>query len=154
MTEYRKATEYDVETLSKLRATMICNEGVYDKTFKEELYKNTLEYLNKGLVDNSVSLWVATQNNEIIAMCCMNYFILPPNEISLSGKSAHLGNMFTLPDFRNKGIASRLLALTVSEAKDRQCDRIILVPTDNGKHLYEKFGFQPWFGAMVFFPTK
>lgn len=154
MIEYRKAIKSDTKKLSALRVAMICDGKDYDRVFREKLYTNTQEYLSKGFDDNTVSSWVATKNNEIIAMCCMSYFALPPNEVSLSGKSAHLGNMYTLPMFRNKGIASKLLELIVSEAKSRQCDRIILVPTENGKSLYEKFGFLPWFGAMAFFPTK
>jgi len=154
MIEYRKANESDIEKLSAMRVSMLCENEHYDNDFQEKLFKNTLEYMNKGLRDNSINLWVATENNEIIAMCCLNYFYLPPNELCLSGKSAHLGNMYTMPNFRNKGIASKLLKLITAEAKDSRCERIVLVPTESGKPLYEKFGFTPWFDAMVFFPRK
>lgn len=154
MFEYRKASNNDIEILSSLRVSMLCDGELYNADFKETLYKNTLEYMQNGLNDNSICLWVATEDSKIIAMCCLNYFYLPPNEISLSGKSAHLGNMYTLPAYRNKGIASKLLELIVAEAKDNHCDRVILIPTEMGSPLYSKFGFQPWFGAMVFFPTK
>ena len=154
MIGYRKATKNDIKHLSSMRVSMLCEDETYDADFQETLYRNTSEYMQNGLNDNTVSLWVATENNRIVAMCCLNYFYLPPNEISLSGKSAHLGNMYTMPAYRNKGIAAKLLELIVAEAKNNQCDRIVLVPTETGIHLYEKFGFKPWFGAMVFFPTK
>ena len=154
MIEYRKASQNDIENLSAMRVSMLCENGHYDSDFQERLFKNTLEYLNKGISDNSVGVWVATSKNEIIAMCCLSYFHLPPNELCMSGKSAHLGNMYTVPSFRNKGIASKLLEIIVAEAKKNQCERIVLVPTKSGKPIYEKFGFVPWFDAMVFFPTK
>ena len=154
MIDYRKANKNDIQEISLMRVAMICDNGQYDDDFKEKLYQNTSKYMQKGLSDNSVSLWVAAVDNKIIAMCCLNYFYLPPNEMSLSGKSAHLGNMYTVPSYRNRGIASKLLEIIVAEAKDNKCDRILLIPTEIGEPLYKKFGFQPWFGAMVFFPTK
>ena len=137
-----------------MRVSMLCDGENYDSDFQEKLYKNTSEYLSKGLSDKSISVWVATESDAIVAMCCLSYFYLPPNELCLSGKSAHLGNMYTMPDYRNQGIASRLLEFIVAKAKGNQCERIVLVPTEMGKPLYDKFGFQPWFGAMVFFPAK
>ena len=151
--EYRKACENDLEELSAMRVLMLEEEGHNDCDFKKKLYAKTFEYLREGLRDDSVSLWIATDNNETVAMCCLNYFHLPPNELSLSGKSAHLGNMYTIPCYRKNGIAMRLLELAAAEAKTNQCDRIVLVPSNAGKPLYKKFGFQPWFDAMVFFPT-
>ena len=153
MIEYRKATGYDVKKISEMRVSMLCESGYNNVEFKEILLKNTIKYLNKGLSDKNIVLWVATEKNEIISMCCLTFFYLPPNELCINGKSAHLGNMYTEPDFRNKGIASKLMELIISEAIDNQCERIVLVPTELGKHLYEKFGFKPWFDAMVFFPT-
>jgi predicted N-acetyltransferase YhbS len=137
-----------------MRVSMLCENGKYSGDFQESLYKNTVEFLRKGLRDESVCLWVAVDGNIIIAMCCINYFYLPPNELCLSGKSANLGNMYVLPGFRKKGIAGKLLGLIVIEAKNNSCERIVLVPTEMGKPLYEKFGFTSWFDAMVFFPMK
>jgi len=154
MVEYRKASKCDIEALSAMRVSMLCEGETYDSDFQEKLYKYTSEYLSRGLSDKGISLWMATENNKIVAMGCLSYFYLPPNEVSLSGKSAHLGNMYTLPEYRKQGIASKLLERIVAEAKSNQCERILLVPTEMGKPLYEKFGFQPWFGAMAFFPAK
>jgi len=151
---YRKASLDDIETLSAMRVAMLREEGCVDPGFQEKLRENTAEYLQKGLENESIGLWAAASDSEIIAMCCLSYFHLPPNELCLNGKSAHLGNMYTLPDYRRQGIASKLLELAVFEAKERQCERMVLVPTDKGAPLYEKFGFQPWFNAMVFFPMK
>jgi len=154
MIAYKKASIDDVETLSAMRVAMLCEEGYADPDFQETLFQNTSEYLRKGLSDSSIDLWVAAADDAIIAMCCLNYFWLPPNELCLNGKSAHLGNMYTLPEYRRQGIASKLLELAAAEAKSNQCERLLLVPTEQGAPLYEKFGFQPWFNAMVFFPTR
>jgi len=154
MIAYRKASFNDIEALSAMRVSMLCEEGYTDPDFQETLFRNTSDYLRRGLSDSSIGLWAAAVGDKIIAMCCVSYFHLPPNELCLSGKSAHLGNMYTLPEYRRQGIAAKLLELAAAEAKSNQCERLLLVPTEKGAPLYEKFGFQPWFNAMVFFPTR
>lgn len=154
MIQYKKASINEISELSKIRVSMLCENKDYDDEFKNKLYNNTFQYFETGIQDNNISLWIAVFYNKIVAVCCLNYFFLPPNELCLNGKTAHLGNMYTKPDFRKKGIASKLLELAIDDAKENQCERIILVPTDMGKPLYEKFGFKPWFDSMVFFPIN
>ena len=153
MIEYRKANMNDIDILTEMRVSMLCCEADYMEEFKEKLRNNTRQYIANGFMDNSFIAWVATQSGEIIAMSGLNFFVLPPNDWCPGGKTAYIGNMFTLPDFRKKGIASKLVSLNVEEAKEHGCERILLNATDMGRPIYEKYGFETSPTAMAYYPN-
>ena len=72
----------------------------------------------------------------------ISFFNLPPNDWCPDGKTAYIGNMFTLTDYRKQGIATKILSLLVEEAETLGCERILLNPTDMGKPVYGKYGFE------------
>ncbi len=150
--EFRKATLLDAETLSRMRSDMFREEENYPETFLNLLFGNTKQYIENGLADGSFSAWVAEEGGDIIAMGGAAYFTLPPNDWCPGGKTAYIGNMYTLPSFRRKGIASRLLALIIEEAKENLCQRILLNTSDMGRPLYEKHGFADSPTAMALYP--
>lgn len=149
---YRKANLSDIDTLAQMRIAMICEETAYSESLKNLIYDNTKQYIADGIMDNSFVSWVAVEDNEIIAMSGVNFFSLPPNDWCPNGKTAYIGNMYTVPTFRKRGLASRLLTLVVDEAKSRGCERILLNTTDIGRHLYEKHGFDISPTAMALYP--
>jgi GNAT superfamily N-acetyltransferase len=69
----------------------------------------------------------------------------------LNGKVAYIGNMFTYPEYRNQGIATKLFSLTVDTAKELGCKEILLDATNMGKPLYKKYGFRKAEDAMCYF---
>ncbi len=123
---YRKANLEDADKLSQLRVEMLLAEEPYGEGFQSVLYKNTRQYLLEGLRDGSFSGWVAVEGDMILAMGGAAYFTLPPNGWCPAGKTAYIGNLYTLPGYRGQGIASRLLELITDEAKDRGCQRVLL----------------------------
>jgi GNAT superfamily N-acetyltransferase len=50
-------------------------------------------------------------------------------------------NVFTEPQWRRHGIAGLLVGEIVTWSKDQRLDRLILHALDEGRSLYEKFGF-------------
>ncbi len=62
---------------------------------------------------------------------------------------AYLANVYTLPEYRGRGIATRLIKEGVSELKGRGIGRILLHSSDMAKPLYEKLGFEAGSNYMV-----
>ena len=154
MIQYRKATILDVDQLALMRVDMICENPGCPKRLMHELRVNTQDYMAKGLAEDNLCLWLAEENDKPVAMSSLNYFFLPPNDRCVSGKTAYIGNMYTLPNYRRQGIAKKLLALNVEEARKHKAERVILNPTEVGRTLYEPFGFVPWSDALVLYPLK
>ncbi len=150
--EFRKAALSDVEVLSRLRVDMLREEENYSEAFLSLMFGNTMQYIKNGFTDSSFSAWMAEDNGNIIAMGGAAYYTLPPNDWCPSGKTAYIGNVYTVPAFRRQGIASRLLSLIIEEAKENLCQRILLNASDMGRPLYEKFGFAGSPTAMAMYP--
>lgn len=154
MIQYRKANIYDAAELAQMRIDMICEGPGCAKEMIRQVKVNTREYLAKGLAEDSLCLWVAEEGGRLVAMSCLNFFFLPPNDRCTSGKTAYLGNMYTHPDYRRHGVAKALLARNLGEARKRGVERLILNPTEVGRPLYESSGFEPWSEALVSYPLR
>lgn len=150
--EYKKASLSDIGILTDMRINMLCEESPLTDGQKRLIAEKTMEFLFNGLSDNSVVSWVAANAGDIVGMGCVNFFSFPPNDWCPIGKTAYIGNMYTLPGFRGQGIALTILTYLVDEVKSRQCQRILLNATDMGRPLYEKCGFEDSPTAMALYP--
>jgi predicted acetyltransferase len=68
----------------------------------------------------------------------------------LSGKVAYIGNMFTYPDYRKQGIATKLFSLSMDSAKEAGCKEVFLDATEMGRPIYAKYGFKKNDDAMSY----
>ena len=66
-----------------------------------------------------------------------------------SGRCAYIMNMYVRPDYRRRGIATAILDLLVTDARERGAGRIALEATEAGRPLYEKYGFVPALSEMA-----
>lgn len=148
---YRKAGAEDVEVLSRMRVDMLSADNGLSEALQSALYQQTKDYFLSGLKNQTFSSYVAEADGVMIAMGGICYFDLPPTEFCLTGKTAYVSNMYTLPAHRKKGIASKIVKLLMEEAESKDVERVLLKPTIQGKPLYQEYGFQQWTDAMVYF---
>jgi GNAT superfamily N-acetyltransferase len=57
--------------------------------------------------------------------------------------------MYTLPGFRGKGVAGKILSLLIEKAKENNCCKVYLNASNMGKPLYQKNGFTDVENEMV-----
>lgn len=57
-------------------------------------------------------------------------------------KNGHIGRMAVLPEWRNQGIGSALLARAIETAKARGDDEVFLDAQTHAISFYERFGFR------------
>ncbi len=151
MVEYRKATIHDMNDLLKVRMDFLRDVGSVNTEDEETLLLEANEaFLAKTLADGSYVQWLAVDDGKIVATGSVSFYLLPPNKKLPNGKAAYIANMFTYPEYRNQGIASKLLALVVEEAKKFGCKKVLLNATEMGKAIYLKFGFKDSQGDMVY----
>lgn len=60
---------------------------------------------------------------------------------NLKGLEAYILNMYTIPQYRGKGLARKLLENCIEECKKIGVKRIWLHASDDGTPLYKKMGF-------------
>lgn len=150
--EYRRATVDDIEELVDMRMAMRAEreEGTCPLP-AEEFRARTREYFLRDVPNGNIIVLLAMEEDEVIATGGMCIHHVPPTYGNPSGKLAYLVNMFTLPRYRNRGIAARLLELLVEEARAGGCDRVALNTSKAGRRVYEKYGFTEVPNEMEYF---
>jgi len=150
MIEYRLATARDIEELARIRLEFLVESDGVTGGEKAEIYENNLEYFKRTLGSEFVA-WIAVEEGEIIGTSGVSFYVQPPNKRAPTGKFAYISNMFTYPQHRGRGVATKLFALTVDEAKSRGYTKITLKATAMGRPIYEKYGFTDVSGDMAYY---
>ena len=140
--EYKKATIEDLDLLTKTRVEVLraANELPED-TDMSEVEKQSHDYYKKALVDGSHIAYLIFDGESFVGAGGDSFFQVMPTYHNPSGKKAYIMNMYTVSEYRRRGVAYQTLDKLVQEAKERGIFAISLEATDMGRPLYEKYGF-------------
>ncbi|QNU65411.1 GNAT family N-acetyltransferase [Ruminiclostridium herbifermentans] len=138
--DIRRAKLSDIDMLVENRLEFVYSIGNVED--KEAFKRLTREYFQKHLEDNTLLSFIALDNGKIISSCILCIYQTLPTPSCLSGKAGLLLNVYTLREYRRKGLAYNLLSRLIEEAKALGLGKIHLDYTDDGYHLYKKLGFE------------
>jgi GNAT superfamily N-acetyltransferase len=63
--------------------------------------------------------WIAEEDGKVIGTSGLCFYTLAPSHNNMSGGVAYIQNMYTLPEYRGRGIAKVLFDKVLTEAKER-----------------------------------
>lgn len=131
--------EKNIETLMNWRKEVISN--VFDMVPTNALLEANRNYYMQHIPDGSHRAFVASCNGEDVgvgAICLSEELPSPDNP---SGKCAYLMNVYVREQYRNHGIAMKIINHLVNLANAHGCGKIYLESTDMAKPLYRECGF-------------
>lgn len=99
----------------------------------------TKEYLEEEISNDKFVSYIAKFNGKIVSVSGLVVFKRPPYLENLKGMEAYILNMYTLPEYRGKKLAGRLLKKCIEDCKQRGVKRIWLHASEDGKPLYKKW---------------
>ncbi len=135
---FRKATKDDIEQIIDLRIRLLTEEAVFEVIdIKKELRDYFYEELNKTII-----ISVAEDEGELVATSAVMIQQYPPSFGNREGLRAYITNVYTAPQYRRKGLGTKLLDILVEEVKNRGLSYIWLWSTKQGVPLYKKYGFK------------
>ena len=136
---YRRLRMDDIDTFIQMRLDQLAEEGAkQDCDLKPALY----DYYKKHLADGSFVSWIALDGEKIIATSGLSFAEKPPYYGNPTGRYGILSSMYTLPEYRRRGIAKALLQKETEEARAAGCGVIWITASDMGVLLYTDFGFE------------
>ena len=135
---YKKLTEKEVDKFIELRINQLREEGA---TEDMDLVSALKDYYARHLTDGTFVSWLAMDGEKIVGTSGMSFVEKPPYFGCPSGKIGLLSSMYTLDDYRRKGIARELLSRVMQEAKEYGCGAVQITASDMGVLLYTDFGF-------------
>jgi predicted GNAT family acetyltransferase len=148
--EIRKANLKDLDIIynNRMQFTQLMNNQEISIT--EEFKQDTYNYIKNHIVDDSLVIWIATEEDEIISVAMVCYYQLLPTISNKKGKTGYIQNVFTLPNYRGRGYATELMNKIIVDAKERNVGRLLLSASDMGRPIYEKIGFEAVTKEMIF----
>jgi ribosomal protein S18 acetylase RimI-like enzyme len=139
---YRRAVPADAGTLAAARAAFLREVGPGD-TVDGILVEAMRSYFAETLSNGEFAAVVATVDGEVIATSGMAEHRNPPSPRNPFGRSGYIMNMYTVPAWRNRGIASTILRKLLELASEKGYSAVSLHALPGAQSLYSKAGFEP-----------
>jgi GNAT superfamily N-acetyltransferase len=137
-----RADKSHIDILVDFRiAYLLSGSKLSDKESKD-FRAQIKDYFDRHLNLDCECFMARNDNGEFVSSILMIECEKPANRAFKNGKTAMLMNVFTKPDYRRMGIASRLLDVVIVYARSRKISCIDLSATVMGRPLYEKHGFK------------
>lgn len=136
---YRRMDGQDIKTVVQMRIKQLKDEGA-QADFDLTCYLT--EFYEKNLRSGLYISWLAVYGEKIVATSGMSFTEKPPYYANPSGKIGILSSMYTVKEYRRRGIARTLLQKIMDEAKNHGCGVVHVTASDMGVLLYTDYGFQ------------
>jgi len=147
--EIRKASLNDMTELINLRIDCLrAMDGLTDEQQAEIRIK--LEPYYRLHINHDLVIAVAeTSQNTIVSIAFLVLSDFPPKLSVITGRIGTLLNVYTCPEYRSSGTATKVVRFLIEEAKRLNVSSIELTATPEGKPFYEKLKFkEPYYAAM------
>jgi GNAT superfamily N-acetyltransferase len=143
---YRQATADDLEALARLRWAMQV-ERQLDHPSDPETWDTYLAAYRDAFADQmrhgGFDAWLAEDHGQAVSCVVLLWWRTPPIFDQLVRRRGMVSSVYTLPEYRRKGIARKLMRMLIAEAKELQIRRLVLWASTMGRPMYESIGFEP-----------
>ena len=140
--ELRRATISDTETLIRLRVAFLTDGGYRgegeDLAALEERLRT---YFETTIPTGELVAVLAEEDGKVASVAYLSVSRRYSRRVEAVVPCGMIYNVYTPPEFRRRGLATRVLEELLCAAKELALDSVELLASEAGKPLYEKFGF-------------
>jgi len=138
----RQATVADIADLVRLRRMMFEAMGFDDPAQLDIADTATAAYFAAAIPAGEFHGWLAvTSTGEAVSSGGVVFDQHPPGPGNLSGRGGYIMNVVTVPRYRRRGVARRIMQAMLTWLAERGIEHVSLHTTEMGKPLYEELGF-------------
>ena len=149
---YRKATADDLEALARLRWAMQF-ERQEDHPSDPETWNTYLAAYRDAFADQiaqgGFDAWLAEDSGQAVSCVVLLWWRTPPIFDQLVRRRGMVSSVYTMPEYRRRGISRQLMLMLIAEARELQIRRLVLWASDMGRPMYEGLGFEPSHGMEL-----
>jgi GNAT superfamily N-acetyltransferase len=152
--DIRPATTDDIPALARLRIALLEETGgAMAEVARADMLRLNEAFFRQQMPSADWSHWLAVAEGHVVAAASLAYFLRPPYPGNPEGRDAYFLNMYTLPAWRGRGAARRILNACLQEADGHGVRKVVLHATEAGRPLYAQAGFLPSSAYMEWTPA-
>jgi GNAT superfamily N-acetyltransferase len=152
--EIRCATPDDAEIIGRHRARMFQDMGLVPEHLFDTLLRKSIDHLRTALASGEYIGWLVPDPGhpqKIVAGAGLLLRRIPPIPLShetgeptiAHGPQGLIINVFTEPQWRRRGLASRLMEQIITWSLEQRIESLVLHASQDGRDLYQQLGFIP-----------
>ena len=139
---FDNANMNDIDELVRLRLAFITEDaGALSSRQEQCIAEQLRDYFNRKLGKELIA-FIARDEERIVAVAYLLLMEMPANARLLNGLYGEVLNVYTLPEYRGKGLCTTLMQQLIEYGKKRGLGCIDLSATENGYPIYTKLGFK------------
>jgi GNAT superfamily N-acetyltransferase len=149
---YRKATADDLEALARLRWAMQFERQEEHPSDPETWATYLAAYRDafaEQIAQGGFDAWLAEDGGQAVSCVVLLWWRTPPIFDQLVRRRGMVSSVYTLPEYRRKGIARELMRMLIAQAKEMEIRRLVLWASEMGRPMYEGLGFEPSHGMEL-----
>ena len=154
--DYRLATKEEINQLVRMRwdftledyPEMITASDGYE-AFEEEC----TDFLEQALASDRWHIWIAEDKGRVISHMYIELIEKVPRPGRITRPFAYMTNVYTVPDWRGKGIGGKLLSQVNAWVKDNDYEFVIVWPSEEGVDFYKRHGYEQCNDPLEYVPS-
>lgn len=150
----RLAETKDIDQLIKMRWDFTIE---YDESKSHGSYEDFREecqvFLENAITGSDWYIWVAEENDRVVSHIYIELIQKVPRPGRVTRPFAYMTNVYTVPEYRSKGVGSKLLRSINSWIEERNYEFVIVWPSDEAIDYYKRNGYVHSTEPMEYFPS-
>jgi ribosomal protein S18 acetylase RimI-like enzyme len=139
----RCASTDDADTLVEHRRAMFYDMGYRDNAALDSMAAKFRPWLLTRMSAGEYLAWlVIAPNGSIAAGAGLWLMDWPPHMIGAGVRRGNILNVYTVVEFRRRGLARQLMEAPLQWCRENRIDTIVLHASPDGRGLYESMGFR------------
>lgn len=140
----RLATVEDIPTILAQRRAMFEDMGTTDPAALEAMEVRFRPWVQHKMEQGEFFTWLAGDDQgRVVAGAGLWVQEWPPTPHYLEGRRGYVLNVYTLPDYRRRGLARRLMLMIEQWCREHGLPVVTLHASADGRPLYDSLGFAP-----------
>ncbi len=140
--EVRLATESDIDQLIRMRWDFTFEHYSSIDASYQEFHKECKAFFEQALFGNRWFIWLAEINGLAVSHIYIELIEKVPRPGRISYPFAYMTNVYTIPEYRSRGIGGQILKRINEWSREKQHEFIIVWPSDDAVTFYARNGYK------------
>ncbi|KAB2331066.1 GNAT family N-acetyltransferase [Bacillus mesophilum] len=151
--QIRLAEADDIQQLIQMRwdFTIEHDESKKSTSF-QEFETECRSFLERALLNQQWFIWIAEEQGKILSHIYIECIHKVPRPGRITYPFAYMTNVYTLPEYRQKGIGSKLLHVIHDWTKENKYEFVLVWPSDEAIEFYKRSGYEVLTEPLIYYP--